>query len=90
MKLVLFKNIRNKPSYGQKWCARPYMDIRYLGIRFSILGPIRLTFFMGALETIIYRLVLRNPSSDAYFLFFYFWATFGGKMGDGRGHHVRP
>ena len=34
---------------------------------------------MGAQETIIYRLVMRNLSHDAYFSFSLFWATFGGK-----------
>ena len=43
-------------------------------------GPIGLNFFMGAQETFISRLVLRNPSYDAYFSFLIFWATFGGKM----------
>ena len=36
---------------------------------------------MEAQETIIDRLVTKNPSYDAYFLFFIFWATFGRKMG---------
>ena len=37
---------------------------------------------MGAQETIIYRLVMRNPSYDANFSFliFFLCATFGGKM----------
>ena len=34
---------------------------------------------MGTQETIIYRLVMRNPSYDANFSFS--WVTFGGKMG---------
>ena len=32
---------------------------------------------MGTQETIIYRLVVRNQSYDAY----HFWTNFGGKMG---------
>ena len=36
---------------------------------------------MGAQDTIIYRLVMRNLSYDAYFWFLMFWATFGWKMG---------
>ena len=36
---------------------------------------------MGAQATIIYRLVTRNLSYDAYFSFLISWATFGGKMG---------
>ena len=38
-------------------------------------------FFMGVQETDINRLLMRNLSYDAYFSFFYFWATFGGKTG---------
>ena len=54
----------------------------YLGIRFlAIFWPIGLQSFVGAQETIIYRLVMRNTSYDAYFQFFCFWATLGGKMG---------
>ena len=44
-------------------------------------SPIGLKFFMGTQETIIYRLVMRSSSYDAYFSFLIFWATFGGKMG---------
>ena len=36
---------------------------------------------MGAQEAIIYRLVMINPSYDAYLSLLIFWATFGGKMG---------
>ena len=36
---------------------------------------------MRVQETIIYRLLMRNLSFDAYFLFLIFWATFGGKIG---------
>ena len=36
---------------------------------------------MGTQETIIFRVVLRNPSYDAYFSVLGFLATFGGKMG---------
>ena len=36
---------------------------------------------MANQETIIYRLVVRNPSYDAYFSFLNFRATLGGKMG---------
>ena len=37
--------------------------------------------FMVAQKTIIYRLVMRNLSYEAYFSVLIFWATFGGKMG---------
>ena len=36
-------------------------------------------FFIGAQETFIYRLVLRNPSYAVSFPFLNFWVTFGGK-----------
>ena len=36
---------------------------------------------MGTQETIIYRLVVRNPGYDGYFSVLIFLATFGGKMG---------
>ena len=45
-----------------------------------VFGPIGLKFFMGTQETVIYRLVMRNPSNIAYFSFFIFRATFYGKM----------
>ena len=36
---------------------------------------------MGTRETyIIYRLVMRNSSYDAFFSLLIFWATFGGKL----------
>ena len=51
----------------------------FFGHNSAIFGPIEL----GTQETIIYRLVVRNLSYDAYFSFLIFWATFGGKMGVG-------
>ena len=47
----------------------------------AIFWSIELKIFMGTQETIIYRLVVQNPSYDAYFLVLIFLATFGGKMG---------
>ena len=41
-------------------------------------------------ETIIYRLVLINPSYEANISFLIFWATFGGKMGVASVHHAHP
>ena len=38
---------------------------------------------MGTQETIIYRLVLRNPSFGPYLLFSIFWALMGPKKGRG-------
>ena len=46
----------------------------------AILRPIALEFFMGAQETIIYRLVMKNLSDDAFFPFLILLATFSGKM----------
>ena len=80
MLLVSFKNIHIWPSYGQKMARMHIIG----GIRFlAILGPLAnwTEFFIGAQETIIYRLVIRNPSCDAYFSYFIFWATFCGKIG---------
>ena len=37
--------------------------------------------FIVSQDTVIYRLVVRNLSYDAYFSVLNFWATFGGKMG---------
>ena len=50
----------------------------YLGILF---GPIGLKFIKVTQETIIYRLVKRNPSYHAHFYIQLIWAGFGGKMG---------
>ena len=51
------------------------------GVKGLDLPPIGLKILMGVQETIIYRLMMRNPSYNAYFSFFIFWATFGGKIG---------
>ena len=50
-----------------------------MGIRF--LAIIGLKLFVGAQETIIYRLVMRNHDYVVYFSILIFYATFGGKMG---------
>ena len=71
MVVVSFKNIHIWPSYGQKFWACPYLGIRFL--------PIGLKYFMGAQETIIYRLVMRNLSYKAYLLFLFFWPQLAGK-----------
>ena len=44
----------------------------------AIFGLIGLNIIVAPKETIIYWLVVRNISYDAYL---YFWATFRGKMG---------
>ena len=46
-----------------------------------IFGPIGLKILMGTQEAIIYRLVMRNLSYDAYISFLIFLATFGEKVG---------
>ena len=43
---------------------------------------------MGTQETIIYRLVVRNTSFDAYFSDLIFFGHFW--LENGRGHHARP
>ena len=61
---------------AKKWCAFPYVDNGHMFLAKT--QPFRLKLLMGVQETIIYRLVMRNLSKDAYF-----WET-------GRGHHVPP
>ena len=56
---VSFKNINFWPSYGQKWRACPYLGIRFWANWAEI--------FRRAQETIVYQLVMINPSYDAYF-----------------------
>ena len=56
--------------------------IPYMGILFChnsvIVWPIGLEFFMGTQKTIIYRLVMKNHDSDAFFEKSY---IFSGKLG---------
>ena len=53
----------------------------FLAITQPSLGQLAWNIFLGTQDTIIYRLVARNPSYDANFSFFkIFRATFGGKM----------
>ena len=59
------------PIFGHMFC----------GHNSTISGSIGLKFCMGVQQTIIYRLVMRNLSYDAYFSVLIFWATFGRKMG---------
>ena len=61
---------------AKKWRSCPYLGICF-GLNSVIFVPIGLKFFMGAQKTIIYRLVMRNPSFDAYFSFLIFWAKMG-------------
>ena len=44
--------------------------------------------FYGTQETVIYRLVVRNPSYDAYILVFDFLGHFW--QDNGRGNHAHP
>ena len=57
---------------------------KFFGHKSLILKQIELKFFMGAQETIIYRLVMKNPR--CLFSNFYFLGHFGVEMG----HQVRP
>ena len=47
----------------------PIIGHTFFGNNSLIFGPIGLKIFMGTQETIIYRLVMRHPSYDAYFSF---------------------
>ena len=67
MALVSFKNIHIWPSYSQKMTRIPIFGNTFLGHNPAISGSIGMKFFMGTQETIIYRLLVRNPSYDAYF-----------------------
>ena len=82
MVLVSFKNIYIWPSYGQKWRSCRYLGI-FLGYNSAIFGPIWLKVFKGVQETIIYWLVMKHLSCDAYFSFLIFWAHFCGENGRG-------
>ena len=53
----------------------------YAHIWAYLFWPIGMKMSMGTQETILYRLVARNQSYDAYFSVLIFLATFGGKMG---------
>ena len=53
----------------------------FFGHNSAICWLIGLKFSMGSQETIIYRLVVRNSSYDAYFSFLIVCVTFGEKMG---------
>ena len=77
MVLVSFKNIDFWPKNG----AHAHIWAYAFFHNSAISGPIGLKFFMGVQDTIIYRLVMRNLSYNAYFSVLIFWATFGGKMG---------
>ena len=68
------------PKISKKEQNWPYLGIRFLAIQVEN--------FYGTQETIIYRLVIRNPSNDAYFSFFHFLGHF--LRGNGRDHHMRP
>ena len=66
--------------FGQVMTKKMVHKPTYLGISFlAIFGPIELKCLMGTQETnSIYRLVVRNPSYDAYFSFLgHFWQENG-------------
>ena len=62
MVLVSFNKIHIGPSYGQKMARMPIFGHTFFGHNSAISGPIRLKFFMGVQETIIYVLVMSNLS----------------------------
>ena len=59
-------NIYIWPSYCEKMARVPIFGHAFFGHHSAIFGLIGLTFFMGAQETIIYRLMMRNTSYGAY------------------------
>ena len=80
--LVSLKNIDIWLSYEPKitlkyqlFLIRAYV----FGYNSAIFWPIRLNFFMGTQETIIYRLVMRNLSFGPYLPFWFFWPCEGQK-----------
>ena len=79
MVLVSFKNIYIWPSYGQKMARMPIFGLSFFGHNSAISGPIGLKVFKGVQETIIYRLVMRNLSYDAYFSVLFFGPLLAGK-----------
>ena len=56
MKFVSLKNISIWPSYGPKMAHMPIFEHTFFGQKSAIFGPIGLKFFVGAEETINYRL----------------------------------
>ena len=48
----------------------PIFGLTFFGHNSAIFGSIGQKFVMGTQETTIYRLVIRNPSYDAYFFIF--------------------
>ena len=85
--LVSFKNIDIWLIYGPNKSYMPIFEHTFLShynsaiITQPFLGQLDWKIVMGTQETIIYRLVIRNPKYDAYFSFLIFYATFGGKIG---------
>ena len=73
--LVLLTNIDILPSYVH------IAIFEHTVFGSAIFGPIMLIFSMGAQETIIYRLALRNLWYNAYFAILIFWVRFGGELG---------
>ena len=57
----------------------PIFGHTFFGHELAIFGPIRLKILKGTQETIIYRLVVRNPSYDFYFLVLIFGPLLAGK-----------
>ena len=76
MLLVSFINLNIWASYGQKMVCMPYLGTRFLA-KTQHFWANWAEFFMGVQETIIYRLVMRNLSCNAYFWILIFWVTGG-------------
>ena len=72
-------------SYGPNKARMLIFGHTFFGHNSAILRSWGLKFLMGAQETIIYRLVVRNPS---YYAYFWFLATFLPE--NERGYHAPP
>ena len=67
IKLVSFKNIYIWLRNGQKMARMPIFGHTFFGHNSAIFGPIGLKIGMRTQETVIYRLVVKFFSYDAYF-----------------------
>ena len=87
MVMVASKKNRIWPKYTQKMEHIPIFEHMIFGHNSAFFWPIGLKYFMGAQETIIYRLVMRKSTYDTYFSVLIFGPLLAG---NGRGHLLRP
>ena len=74
LKIMMFGQV-----IAKKWRACLYLGLLFFGHDSVIFERIWLNF-CEVPESIIYRLVMKNPSYHTYSLILTFWVTFGGKM----------